>query len=105
LWNHYYQNSNALIFVVDSNDAERFEEARKELYGILSSEYLNGIPVLIFANKCDLPGSASSAKIIEALQLHTLRDHRWYVQQASAVTSDGLYEGLEWLSREFKLGN
>lgn len=31
LWRHYFQNTDGLIFVVDSNDRERIEEASKEL--------------------------------------------------------------------------
>ena len=30
LWRHYYQNTQGLIFVVDSNDRERAEDARIE---------------------------------------------------------------------------
>ena len=31
LWRHYFQNTQGLIFVVDSNDRERIDEAQKEL--------------------------------------------------------------------------
>ena len=34
LWRHYFQNTQGLIFVVDSNDRERIAEARDELLGL-----------------------------------------------------------------------
>ncbi|VDM15217.1 unnamed protein product [Wuchereria bancrofti] len=36
LWRHYFQNTQGLIFVVDSNDRERIEESRAELHKMLS---------------------------------------------------------------------
>ena len=40
LWRHYYQNTQGVIFVVDSNDAERFEDAREELHKMLAEDEL-----------------------------------------------------------------
>lgn len=99
LWRHYYQGSDALIYVVDANDIERLDEAREELFGVLDDDTLTNIPVLVLSNKSDLPGSINSAKMVEALQMSKLRSHQWFVQSASATTGDGLYEGLNWLSR------
>lgn len=36
LWRHYFQNTQGLIFVVDSNDRERVGEARDELHRMLN---------------------------------------------------------------------
>ena len=38
LWRHYYQNTQGLIFVVDSNDKARIEDARNELHKMLQEE-------------------------------------------------------------------
>lgn len=52
LWHHYFINTDALIFVVDSNDHERIEEARDELFHILQDPNMDGCQtVLIFLNK------------------------------------------------------
>jgi len=40
LWRHYFQNTQGLIFVVDSNDRDRVVEARDELHRMLN-EVLN----------------------------------------------------------------
>lgn len=55
LWQHYYQNADGLIFVVDSSDLERIDEAREELHGILSWPDMANVPIVIIANKQDLP--------------------------------------------------
>ena len=47
----YYQGSDAIIFVVDSIDAKRFELAKEELSRLLAHDELRGIPVLVYANK------------------------------------------------------
>ena len=48
--------SSGLVFVVDSSDRERMIEAREELFGILESDEMRGVPVVVIANKQDLPG-------------------------------------------------
>ena len=55
LWRHYYQNTQGLIFVVDSNDRERVEDAREELHRMLTEPELSNAVLLVFANKQDLP--------------------------------------------------
>ncbi len=51
LWRHYYQNTQGLIFVVDSNDRDRIDDAREELHKMLSEEELRDAVLLVFANK------------------------------------------------------
>jgi small GTP-binding protein len=60
LWHHYYQGAEGLIFVVDSNDPERIMEAREELQGILKYPDMSNVPIVIIANKQDLPGKSYS---------------------------------------------
>lgn len=99
LWRYYYQDTDALIFVVDASDRERLSEAKDALSTILSDDTLHHIPVLIFANKFDLPTSLPVDQLSERLGVNQLRHHSWYVQASSALNGDGLYEGLDWLSR------
>ncbi|KAF2362644.1 Small GTP-binding protein domain [Trinorchestia longiramus] len=103
LWRHYYQNANAVIFVVDSSDTSRFSEAKKELHITLESDELRDVPVLVWANKQDMPGSVSADTLGQQLHLNALgtRPHR--CQAATAITHDGLIEGLEWLAQNIKL--
>lgn len=102
LWRHYFQNTQGLIFVIDSNDRERIGEAREELMRMLAEDELRDAVLLIFANKQDLPNSMNAAEITDKLGLHSLRNRNWYIQATCATSGDGLYEGLDWLSNQLK---
>ncbi|CCJ28988.1 unnamed protein product [Pneumocystis jirovecii] len=116
LWRHYFQNTQGLIFVVDSNDRERVSEAREELMRMLSEDELREAVLLVFANKQDLPNAMNAAEITDKLGLHSLRNRNWYIQATCATSGggrvqgrrkrlmcvDGLYEGLDWLSMNLK---
>jgi len=58
LWRHYYTGTQGLVFVVDSQDRERVDEAKQELHRILSDREMKDCLLLVFANKQDLPGGA-----------------------------------------------
>merc|ERR1712060_948576 len=99
LWRHYYQGTQGVIFVVDSNDRDRIEDARDELAKILSDDEMRDAILLVFANKQDLPNSMPAAEVTEKLGLHSMRSRQWFIQCTCATTGDGLYEGLDWMSR------
>ena len=92
LWRHYYQNTQGVIFVVDSNDRDRAEDARNELHRMLNEPELSSALVLVFANKQDLPKAMPTAEVAEKLGLHSLRGRVWHIQGCCATTGDGLYE-------------
>ncbi|WFD18978.1 hypothetical protein MCAP1_001191 [Malassezia caprae] len=96
LWRHYFQNTQGIIFVVDSNDRERIPEAREELQRMLNEDELRDALLLVFANKQDLPNAMNAAEITDKLGLHSLRQRQWFIQATCATSGDGLYEGLEW---------
>ncbi|KAK8454890.1 hypothetical protein SEVIR_4G047500v4 [Setaria viridis] len=77
LWRHYFQNTQGLVFVVDSNDRDRVVEARDELHRMLNEDELRDAVLLVFANKQDLPNAMDAAEIIDKLGLHSLRQHHW----------------------------
>lgn len=104
LWRHYYQNTQGLIFVVDSNDRDRIEATRDELHRMLNEDELRDSILLIFANKQDLPNAMSAAEMTDKLGLHALRNRKWFIQACCATTGDGLYEGLDWLSASLHKG-
>ncbi|KAM3863513.1 ARF GTPase 2a [Diretmus argenteus] len=102
LWRHYFQNTQGLIFVVDSNDRERVNEAKDELSRMLNEDELREAVLLVFANKQDLPNAMNAAEITDKLCLHSLHHRDWYIQATCATSGDGLYEGLDWLSNQLK---
>eukprot|EP00092_Neocalanus_flemingeri_P001751 GFUD01001869.1.p1 GENE.GFUD01001869.1~~GFUD01001869.1.p1 ORF type:complete len:183 (-),score=57.00 GFUD01001869.1:14-562(-) len=102
LWGHYFQNTEGLIFVVDSNDRERVVDARNELHRMLAEAELRDAVLLVFANKQDLPSARNAAEISNNLGLHNMKNRNWYMQATCATNGNGLYEGLDWLSNQLK---
>lgn len=102
LWRHYFQNTNGIIFVVDSNDRDRVGQAREELQKMLAEDELRNAVLLVFANKQDLPNAMSTTEVQEKLGLHSLRQRNWFIQGCCATTAQGLYEGLDWMSANIK---
>lgn len=100
LWRHYFQNTQGLIFVVDSNDRERVAESAEELSKMLLEDELKDAVLLVFANKQDLPNALSVTELSEKLGLHDLRNKTWHIESTCATLGNGLYEGLDWLSQE-----
>jgi ADP-ribosylation factor protein 1 len=98
LWKHYYQNTDGIIFVVDSNDKERIGEAAEELNKMLAEEELKYCVLLILANKQDLADAMTPREVTERLELGKMKDRLWLVQGSSAVSGQGLKEGLDWLA-------
>jgi ADP-ribosylation factor protein 1 len=89
----------ALIFVVDSSDRARLQEAAEELHRLIHEEELKDALLLVFANKQDLPGACNAAEISEQMRLYPPHISKsCYIQSCCATTGDGLYEGLDWLS-------
>lgn len=97
---HYFHNTHGIIFVVDSDDRQRLDEARVELSRILIEEELDDTVLLILANKQDLPNAMTVPEITHRLGLHTFKNRQWYIQPACATSGEGLSEALDWLSDE-----
>lgn len=94
LWRHYFSGTQGLIFVIDSNDRARIDEARQELHRIILDREMKEALLLVFANKQDIPGSMTPTEVTEKLRLGQLKDRTWYVVPSCATTGEGLLEGL-----------
>ncbi|XP_035699322.1 E3 ubiquitin-protein ligase TRIM23-like [Branchiostoma floridae] len=101
LWKHYYLNTQAVIFVVDSADCARIDETYDELSKLLAEKELREAVLLVFANKQDLPNALPIEEITDRLSLHKLCCGRsWHIQACDARTGMGLHDGLDWLSHQ-----
>ncbi|GAB7356084.1 hypothetical protein MBLNU459_g6696t2 [Dothideomycetes sp. NU459] len=101
-WKNYFEKTDTLIWVVDATDRERTEDCRQELEGLLVQERLMGASLLVFKNKSDVPGCMDEAEIRKALQLDTIKTHRWTIMTCSAMTGHNLQEGLSWVVQDAK---
>ncbi|XP_053505368.1 ADP ribosylation factor like GTPase 3, like 1 [Ictalurus furcatus] len=97
-WKKYLENTDLLIYVIDSADKKRFEETGLELSELIDEENLKGVPLLIFANKQDLTTASTASEITEGLNLHTYRDREWQIQACSAISGEGVQDGMNWIS-------
>jgi len=101
-WRCYYQNTNAIIYVVDSADTDRIGISKQELVTMLEEEELKEAVLMVFANKQDLPNALTSDALAEKLGLSALKNRQWSIFKTSAIKGDGLYEGLDWLVNALK---
>ncbi len=95
-WRCYYASTDALVFVVDSADADRTATAAAELAAMLREDELRRVPLLVLANKQDLPGALCDADVSAALELGAVRDRPWHVESATATSGAGLDAGFDW---------
>lgn len=98
-WRNYFESTDGLIWVVDSNDIDRLMICKSELHMLLQEERLAGASLLILMNKIDIPTSLSSEKLEEILDIDKIRQGRRHVRlcPCSAKTGDGLLNGMEWM--------
>ncbi|XP_040588627.1 ADP-ribosylation factor-related protein 1 isoform X1 [Mesocricetus auratus] len=54
LWDKYYAECHGVIYVIDSTDEERLSESKEAFEKVVSSEALDGVPILVLANKQDV---------------------------------------------------
>ncbi|XP_049580870.1 ADP-ribosylation factor-like protein 14 [Syngnathus scovelli] len=95
-WKHHYADTAGLVFVVDSADQGRLDEAGKELHRVLKYETLRGVPLVVLSNKQDLRGALSPEAVCQRLDLRRACEGKrpWFIQPCSGITGVGLEEGF-----------
>ncbi|NWW96956.1 ARL11 protein, partial [Rhynochetos jubatus] len=93
-WPDYLEDTNTLVFVLDSTDTARLPEAAAVLEEVLSHPSMAGVPVLLLANKQEVPGALAPAELGQRLQQGLLARRRWVLRGCSAHTGQGLQEAL-----------
>ncbi|KYQ93972.1 putative apoptosis inducing factor [Tieghemostelium lacteum] len=99
LWKHYSQESKGIIFMVDSSDRERIKEASKDALFpcILDQDVFQNIPILVLANKQDIPNCMTLDELNDNLNLPP---QNCYLHLCSVKDGTGVKEGLELLVNE-----
>lgn len=94
-WKCYHQDTAAIVFVVDSSDRRRLNEAQREMDETLKSEHLRGRPLIVLANKQDVDNAMTVTEIKYSLQLSKLsKEQDWFIQPCSASTGFGVEEAF-----------
>jgi GTP-binding protein SAR1 len=101
----------AIVFLVDSADPERFPEAKKELDALLSEDYLSRVPFIVLGNKVDIATAAPEEELRRALGLHNLTTGKAKgdnvdkavrpveIFMCSIVRRQGYAEAFRWVSQ------
>ncbi|SMN21231.1 similar to Saccharomyces cerevisiae YPL051W ARL3 GTPase of the Ras superfamily required to recruit Arl1p to the Golgi [Maudiozyma saulgeensis] len=99
MWPEYYSQCHGIIFVVDSTDSERMDECKRTLTSIVMDDEVEGIPILMLANKQDRPDRLEIQDIKEIFnqiaEHLSARDSR--VLPVSSLTGEGIMDALNWL--------
>jgi len=102
-WRNYFDQVDALIYVIDSADRKRVDETGIELRQLLEEEKLSHVPLLIMANKMDLMSALTPSELTAELGLDDIRDRTWQMLPCSAKTGEGLQESMEWLVEQINV--
>ncbi|MHA1122429.1 MAG: ADP-ribosylation factor family protein [Candidatus Heimdallarchaeota archaeon] len=94
MWADINERSQAVVYIVDSTDLERFELTKKIFHDIIGAQIEDNIPVLILLNKIDLPNRMSRADFIYHFGLLDLKNITWSCYETSAMTGEGLIEAF-----------
>jgi ADP-ribosylation factor-like protein 2 len=99
-WKNYFEQTDGLVWVVDSSDRRRLKECAKELHHILMEERLAGASLLVFANKQDVSGALSEDEIRNVMKLEFITNRHWKVVACSARTGQGVEAGFDWMVQD-----
>lgn len=99
IYQNFFENVNGIIYMIDATDSDNFHDSKENFYKILEDQQLNGIPVLIFSNKKDLPTKMKLENLINLYEFNEkLQKRDWKIFETNAIKCEGVYEGLKWIS-------
>jgi len=102
VWQTYTPAVDAVVFVVDATARDRFDEARRELAGLMDNDQVQSVPILVLGNKIDAPGAVGEDTLRDALGLGMwmTQDRPLAVCMCSVLKQQGYGAGFRWLSRQ-----
>ncbi|XP_078157208.1 GTP-binding protein 1 [Carex rostrata] len=97
IWEKYYEEAHAIIYVMDASSPNSFEDAKSALEKVLRHEDLQGAPLLILANKQDVPEAVLAEELERNLDLNDLDERLYMFQSVSAYEGTGIKFSIDWL--------
>ena len=105
IWKDYFPAVDGILFLVDSADPDRFDEAKKELEEVCNTPQLEKIPIAVLGNKADKNGAVQEYDLKQGLDFDSikLKNPRPMELFMTSVTKKAGYNvALEWLSKQLK---
>jgi ADP-ribosylation factor-like protein 8 len=102
MWERYCRGVNAIVYMVDAADAEKIEASRNEFHNLLDKTQLANIPVLVLANKRDLPGALNEKEVIDKMNLASVQDREICCYSISCKEQHNIDITLQWLMQHSK---
>eukprot|EP01147_Barroeca_monosierra_P008628 gene8628-10294_t len=111
VWKTYFPAIDAIVFMVDASNRERFDESKTELDALLSDEKIAEVPIVVLGNKIDLPGAASEEELRSVLGLMGQTTGKGTVPRSSlssrplelfmctVIKKQGYGDAFRWLSQ------
>ncbi|EGD77557.1 sar1 [Salpingoeca rosetta] len=111
VWKTYFPAVNAIVFMVDASDRDRFKESKAELDALLGDEAISNIPIVVLGNKIDIPGAAGEEELRAALGLIGQTTGKGTVPKSSlasrplelfmctVIKKQGYGDAFRWLSQ------
>jgi ADP-ribosylation factor related protein 1 len=98
MWESYYSDAHAVIYLVDSSDQGRFKDVAKVVGDVTRAAKLDGVPILVLANKQDIGAAARPDELQQLLGLEAVNNgHHTRVMGVSAFKLQGLDESMNTL--------
>jgi len=107
IWEDYLCEASAVVFLIDINDNERFEEARDELDALISEGAISGVPLAILLNKCDMISQWKTLKEMEekvAIEIDLAELRRMHGEDKirmwgiSVLKGQGYHNAFQWIA-------
>ncbi|NHJ48715.1 MAG: GTP-binding protein [Asgard group archaeon] len=103
MWNQVNEKADALVFVIDSTDTVRLNEAKEIFHNIVDLQINDDIPVLILLNKIDIPYRISRSDFINEFDLANFASEMtWTCYETSAKTGEGIFDAFSWFIQMLK---
>ncbi len=100
LWKRYAPEADGVVFSLDSTDTQRIQEACTELFSLLKSNNDRKLPVLIYANKQDLP-KALPMDVMHSIVFSIIPENiNTKLFPCVAKNRKTLDKGMKWLTSE-----
>eukprot|EP00761_Pharyngomonas_kirbyi_P012828 gb/GECH01012855.1/.p1 GENE.gb/GECH01012855.1/~~gb/GECH01012855.1/.p1 ORF type:complete len:270 (+),score=64.55 gb/GECH01012855.1/:1-810(+) len=110
IWPNYYPEVHGIVYVFDSSDPDRIQEARSALLESLEHECMQNKPLLVLINKQDKQEAQSAGSVIKSLDLNnSVENNTLKILPCSAKSKvhhrskrDNIGNGMKWLLSEIE---